>query len=80
METTSITGIQYIVTKRQYENDQAFYEKCWDITKQNPSTQEEFKMAFKISQLRQNEKQLGCKYPSNVKNIYNTFNDKYKNN
>lgn len=76
METTSVTGIQYIVEKRQYENENAFYKKCWDITKQNPQSQDDFKLALKISQLRQNEKQFGCKYPNNVQKIYNTFNDK----
>ena len=62
METTSTTGIQYIMQKRPYENEQSFYEKGWDITKQNPQTQEDFLETKKISQLRQNEKDFGCTY------------------
>ena len=62
METTSKTGIQYIMQKRPQENEQSFYEKGWDITIQNPQIQEEFLEAKNISQLRQNEKDFGCKY------------------
>jgi hypothetical protein len=67
METTSTSGIQYIITKRPYENEQYFYEKGWDITKQNPQTQDQFLEAYKISQLRQNEKDLKCVYSKSVK-------------
>ena len=42
METTSKTGIQHIMQKRPHENEQSFYEKGWDITRQNPQIQEEF--------------------------------------
>lgn len=67
METTSTTGVQYIMQKRLHENEQSFYEKGWNITKQNPQTQEEFLEAKKKSQLRQNEKDFGCTYSKTCK-------------
>jgi len=67
METTSTTGIQYMMKKRLHENEESFQKKCWDITKQNPKTQDEFAEAAKISQLRQNELDFGCVYSKEVK-------------
>jgi len=72
METTNTKGIQYIMHKRKHENEQSFQEKCWNITKQCPQTQQEFNNAAKISQLRQNEKDFGCVYSKDVKSHIHT--------
>ena len=62
METTSKSGFQYIIEKRSFENKDSFHEKCWDITKKEPTTQESFRKAYRICQLKQNELEFGCKY------------------
>ena len=62
METTSKSGIQYIIEKREFENSDSFHEKCWDITRKEPKTQEQFHKTYKKSQLKQNEIELKCKY------------------
>ena len=62
METTSKSGIQYIIKKKQFENRESFYEKCWNITKQEPKTNEEYIQIYNKCQLKQNEIELNCKY------------------
>lgn len=62
METTSKTGIQYVIDRKKFENRDSFHEKCWNITNKEPKTQEEYKKAFIDCQLKQNEIELGCKY------------------
>ena len=65
METTSKNGIQYIIKKREFENKELFYDKCWNITNKEPKTQNEFQKIHKICQLTQNEIELKCKYTNN---------------
>jgi len=62
METTSKSGIQYIIEKKEFENRDSFHEKCWNITNVEPNTQEIFQKVYKKCQLKQNEIELDCKY------------------
>ena len=62
METTSKSGIQYIIEKKEFENRDSFHEKCWNITKKEPKTQSEFQKTYRQCQLIQNENELNCKY------------------
>jgi hypothetical protein len=62
METTSKSGIQYIIEKKEFENRDSFHEKCWNITNVEPKTQENFQKVYKKCQLKQNETELNCKY------------------
>ena len=62
METTSKTGIQYVIDKKEFENRDSFHEKCWNITNEEPKTQEEYKKTFMKCQLKQNKVEFGCKY------------------
>ena len=62
METTSKSGIQYIIQKKQFENHNAFYEKCWNITQQEPKTDKAYVKIYNKCQLKQNEVELHCKY------------------
>lgn len=62
METTSKTGIQYIIEKKQFENSDSFHEKCWNITNKQPKTQKEFLKTYLKCQLKQNEIDLKCEY------------------
>ena len=67
METTSKSGIQYIIEKRPFENRDSFHEKCWNITQEEPKSQEEFQKTYRKCQLKQNEIDLNCKYEINMK-------------
>ena len=62
METTSKSGIQYIIEKKPFENSDSFHEKCWNITNIGPKSQEEFQKTYMKCQLIQNEIELDCKY------------------
>ena len=62
METTSKSGIQYIIEKNPFENSESFHEKCWNITNIGPKSQEEFQKTYMKCQLIQNEIELDCKY------------------
>lgn len=62
METTSKSGIQYIIEKKEFENRDSFHEKCWNITNIEPTTQESFQKVYMKCQLKQNEIELKCKY------------------
>ena len=62
METTSKTGIQYIIEKKKFENRDSFHEKCWNIANIEPKTQETFQKVYMKCQLKQNEIELKCKY------------------
>ena len=62
METTSKNGIQYIITRKQFENHESFYEKCWNITHHEPKTDTEYTKVHNKCQLKQNERELECKY------------------
>ena len=62
METTSKSGIQYIIEKKEFENRDSFHEKCWNITNIEPKTQETFQKVYMKCQLKQNEIELNCKY------------------
>ena len=62
METTSKSGIQYIIEKKEFENRDSFHEKCWNITNIEPNTQETFQKVYMNCQLKQNEIELNCKY------------------
>jgi len=66
IETMSSNGIQYINTKKSYEQEESFYNKSWNITNQNPETEELYKQACKISQLRQNKIDYNCTYSSEI--------------
>lgn len=62
METTSKSGIQYIIEKKEFENRDSFHEKCWNITNIEPNTQETFQKVYMKCRLKQNEIELKCKY------------------
>ena len=62
METTSKYGFQYLMKKKEFENDESFYNKCWNITSLNPQSQQEFNKNKKQCQLIQNELDFGCTY------------------
>jgi hypothetical protein len=62
METTSKSGIQYIIEKKTFENSDSFHEKCWNITNIEPKSKDEFQKVYMKCQLKQNEIELNCKY------------------
>jgi hypothetical protein len=62
METTSKSGIQYIIKRKQFENQEMFYEKCWNITTQEPKTDEEYIKIYNKCQLKQNKIEFNCDY------------------
>ena len=62
METTSKSGIQYIIEKKEFENLDSFHEKCWNITNREPNTQDTFEQVYMKCHLKQNEIELNCKY------------------
>lgn len=62
METTSKSGIQYIIEKKEFETRESFHKKCWNITNIEPNTQETFQKVYMKCRLKQNEIELKCKY------------------
>lgn len=66
---TNKNGIEYILKKRQNENDDYFNDKCWTLIHQNPITKQEFNHSEKISILLQNKKYYNCEYSDDIEKI-----------
>ena len=61
-------GNLYYINKNSHDTDNTFFDKCWYIIKQEPSTNKELLILQKKADIWFNNKSLNCKYIDEIQN------------